>query len=180
MYLELNIMNQGCLWLNSKGQAFMPDFIGSILVFSVVLSIFLFSWNSVQINQQKFDDEENLRKDAYYTTTFLVSTPGYPSDWDSDNVQIPGFASESDNVISTDKLREFRNITLERQKRLLGVENFYLRFNNETGVIKLDSENLSFGKEPVNASTAIPINRQVLISKPGNMMDAQMRYVVWE
>lgn len=157
----------------------MPDFLGSVLVFSVVLTLFLFSWNSVQDNQQKFDLEEELRQDAYYTTTFLVSTSGYPRDWNSSTVEIPGFVNNSDNVITDRKLREFRDISYKNQKKLLGVQNFRLSFHNETGILQLDSEDLDYGEKPVNASTVIPVNRNVIVNKSGKMEDAEMRYVVW-
>lgn len=158
----------------------MPDFIGSLLVFSVVLTVFLFSWNSVEANQNKFGTENQMRQDAYYTTTFLVSTQGYPEDWTNSTVEIPGFTSESDNVISTDKLREFRELSYKKQKKLLGARNFYLVFKDEEdNIIQLDSENIEYGEKPVNASTVVPITRNVLIDRPSNMVDAEMKYVVW-
>lgn len=157
----------------------MPDFMGSLLVFSVVITIFMFSWNSVESNQRQFSVEDQMRQDAYYTTTFLVSTPGYPENWNNSTVEIPGFASEADNVISAQKLREFRNVSYERQKSLLGSRNFYLSFRNDTKVIELDSEKLEYGQKPVNASTVVPFTRSVLVDKSGSNVDAEMRYVVW-
>lgn len=157
----------------------MPDFIGSLLVFSIVLTIFLFSWSSVESNQQKFSVENQITQDAYYTTTFLVSTPGYPENWNNSTVDIPGFASGSDNVLSVEKLREFRNISYDRQKRLLGTRNYYLVFRNETEIIELDSEKLEYGQKPVEASTVVPLTRNVLIDKSSGAVDAEMRYMVW-
>ena len=157
----------------------MPDFIGSILVFSAVITIFLFSWNSVESNQQKFAAEDQISQDAYYTTTFLVSTQGYPENWNNSTVDIPGFASESDNVLSAQKLREFRKISYDRQKRLLGARNFHLVFRNDIEVIELDSEKLEYGQKPVNASTIVPLTRNVLIDTSDESIDAEMRYLVW-
>lgn len=172
-------MNQGCLWLSSDGQAFMPDFMGSLLVFSIVLSLFLFSWNSVQANQQKFGAEDEIRQDAYYTTTFLVSTPGYPADWNKSTVDIVGFSNQSDNVMSEEKLREFRDISYERQKDLLKVANFHLIFRNQTGILELNSEDLEFGQKPGDADTIVPVTRNVLVNRSGTKVSAEMRYVVW-
>ena len=165
--------------MNHKAQAFMPDFMGGILVFSIVITIFIFSWNSVELNQQKFAVEDQIRQDAYYTTTFLVSTKGYPGNWNNSSVDIIGLASDSDNVVSVNKLRELRKISYDRQKRLLGVRNFNLVFSNQTEVIELDSKDLEYGKKPVNASTVIPLRRNVLIDKPSGSVDAEMRYIVW-
>lgn len=157
----------------------MPDFMGSLIVFGIVLSIFLFSWNSVQANQDQFDVEQEMRQDARYTTTFLVSTPGYPEDWNNSTVEIPGFAGSSDNVLSGEKLREFRNVSYESQKSLLGAENFRLVFRNQTDVMQLDSRDLDYGEKPVDASTVVPVTRNVLVNRSGALEDAEMRYVVW-
>lgn len=158
----------------------MPDFMGSLLVFSIVLTIFLFSWNSVENNQQKFSLDEQIRQDAYYTASFLVSTPGYPGDWNNSTVEIPGFASESDNLISTEKLREFRNVSYENQTKLLGARNFHLTFRNDTHVLELDSEKLEYGERPEeDSSLVVPLTRNVLIEKSDGLTDAKMRYVVW-
>ena len=158
----------------------MPDFIGSLLVFSVILSIFLFSWNSVQGNNDKFGVEKDIRRNAYYTTTFLVSTPGYPGNWSNETIEIPGFAQESDNVLSADKLREFRNLSYGDQRRVLDGRQFYLVFEKDGSVIQLDSENLEFGKEPENGSLVVPVNRNVLVEKPTETVSAEMRYVIWQ
>ena len=166
--------------MNSKGQSFMPDFMGSLLVFTVILSIFLFSWNSVQGNQSDFDVEDEVRRNAYYTTTFLVSTPGYPEDWTNETVDIPGFAAGSDNVLSRDKLREFRNLSYDDQKSLLDGRDFHLTFRKNGTLLQLDSEDLEYGKKPVNASLAVPVTRNVLIEGSGSMEDAEMKYVVWQ
>jgi len=123
--------------------------------------------------------EDQIRQDAYYTTTFLVSTQGYPADWNQSTVEIVGLASESDNVISAQKLREFRKISYERQKRLLGARNFNLVFRNQTDIIGLDSKDLEYGQKPVNASTVVPLTRNVLIDKSNESIDAEMRYIVW-
>jgi len=138
----------------------MPDFMGSILVFSIVITIFLFSWNSVESNQQKFSVEDQIRQDAYYTTTFLVSTEGYPSDWNESNVEIPGFATGSENVLSSQKMREFARIDYERQKRLLKTSDFSLNISSEQSNFKK-----SFGKFSSNSSTAVPFERNVVVRK---------------
>lgn len=157
----------------------MPDFMSSILVFSVVISLFLFSWNSVQTNQQKFALEKEMRQDAHYTTTFLVSTHGYPENWNNSTVEIPGFVNNSDNLLSGDKLREFRDVSYDRQKALLGGEDFYLSFRNSTAVMHLDSEDLEYGEKPESASTIVPIKRNVLVNKSGTVVDAEMKYLVY-
>lgn len=106
----------------------MPDFLASIAVFAAIASVFLFSWNSVIANQGQFADTDNLRTEAHYTTTFLVSTPGYPDNWTHETVEIPGFATK-DNLLQQNKIEEFSKLTYEQQKRLFTVEDFYLSFS---------------------------------------------------
>ncbi|MFB6292127.1 MAG: hypothetical protein ABEI58_01900, partial [Candidatus Nanohaloarchaea archaeon] len=118
--------------MGSKGQTFMPDYMGSLLVFGIILTIFLSSWNSVLNDQTEFKQEEDMRFQGTYTTTFLVSTPGYPNDWNSSNVMIPGFA-RPDHVLQEEKLEEFHDISYEKQARLLKAENFYLEIVDSEG-----------------------------------------------
>ncbi|MFQ3275176.1 MAG: hypothetical protein ACI9LV_000469 [Candidatus Nanohaloarchaea archaeon] len=156
----------------------MPDFLASLALFGVVVSIFLFSWNAVISNQGDFSESEQMREEAYYTATFLVSTKGYPSDWNSSTVEIPGFAS-SDNIIEPEKLSEFRNISYRQQKLLLQAQNYRLVFRNTSGIINLNGKPLDYGLKPANPSNTVVINRNVLIDFPKSRKEAEMRYIVW-
>lgn len=165
--------------MSSKGQTFMPDFLASLLVFAVIISIFLYSWNTVLSNQDKFSEEDSMRTEAYYTTTFLVTTSGHPEDWTNETVRIPGFAS-SENVVEAAKLEEFRDISYDRQRDLLQAGNFRLVFEDrENEVLELDGEPLEFGEEPDGASTVVPMTRNVLVNRSTGVEEAEMRYLVW-
>ncbi len=161
----------------------MPDYIGSILVFSVLITIFLTSWNAVLSNQTEFDTEADMRRQARYTTTFLVTTPGYPEDWNSSTVQIPGFA-RPDNVLQGEKLDRFHNLSYEDQRRLLKAPEFYLEVRNDTGTLEFKSEKLEYGSNysapGAGAETIIPFTRRVQVNLSGNMQTANLRYTVWE
>lgn len=153
----------------------MGDFLASIAIFSFITAIFLFSWNGIVSNQAE-KPSENMRVDARYTTTFLVSTEGYPEDWNSSTVEVPGFAS-SDNFLEEEKIVEFSEMDYKKQRILLNAENFYLGFRNETGGV-VNSSYVS-GKEPVNASTVTPVKRDVIINGSGGEVDAEMQYISW-
>lgn len=156
----------------------MPDFLASLALFGIVVSIFLFSWNTVVSNQGDFSQSENMRSEAYYTATFLVSTPGYPEDWNNSTVEIPGFAS-SDNIIEPEKLAEFRNLTYREQKLLLQAPDYRLIFRNSSQILDLNGEPLDYGRPPSNSANTVVINRDVLINYPDGRQDAEMRYIVW-
>lgn len=162
-----------------KGQSFLPDFMASFMVFSVVLVFFFFAWNSIMDAQTEFSDEERMRETAYRTTAFLVSTPGYPSDWeDSGDVRIPGFA-EPDHLLQYEKLQAFDSLTYDEQKRLLKASDFYLSINNETSVIQHGGDRLEYGHDYSSADTVVPMTRSVRINLSGKTQVAEMRYVVW-
>lgn len=163
----------------SKGQVFSPDFISSIVVFTVVVSIFMLSWNSIAGNLSAPGVEETIRRTAYQTTTFLISTKGYPEKWNSSNVEVPGFA-ESDNVLNFTKLQEFDNVSLAEQKSLLKADNFYLAFQNESGNMTLSGKELVYGSYPENPSTAVVITRSVLINHSKTFKESQMLYVSYQ
>lgn len=145
----------------------MPDFLASLLVFSVIITIFLFSWNSVIQNQTQFDEEEEMRSSAYRTTAFLVTTPGYPENWDKKEkeVQIPGFAS-SENVLDYSKLKSFSNLKYKKQKKSLEAQDFYMKIKNKSTILTISDLRLEYGKSFSDANTVIPVRRQVLVKVP--------------
>lgn len=159
----------------------MPDFMAGLMVFAVIISIFLFAWNSVVSDQSQFSAEDEMRSDAHYTTAFLVSTPGYPEDWNSSDVKIPGFATD-DNIISDEKLKEFRDLSYSKKARLLEAQQFNLTFRNSSSIIDLDGQPLSFGRNYVeeNPPTVVPVTRNVLVNKSGELVESEMEYVVWQ
>lgn len=172
-------MVRSILSKSSNGQTFMPDYLASLLVFALLVTIFLGIWNTVVQNQAEFNTGEQMRSRALYTTTFLVSTPGYPSDWTSDTVQIVGLAEE-DHVLNSSKLDEFDDMTLEKQKELMRTQNFLLNISNSSGTLSLGGSDTVYGTPPTSeAETVVPITRQVLVNKSGNLVEADLVFVAW-
>lgn len=165
--------------LLTKGQTFMPDFFASLLIFTVVISVFIGSWNSIISNQTEFTEENTMTDQAVHTTTFLVSTPGYPSDWeDTGSPSIPGFAEE-DHVLSVDKLTEFRSLGYVEQNRLLQTQNFYMKVYNDSGMIQAGGSDLEYGNDYSPAETVVPLERNVIVNKSGKLVDGKLRFVAW-
>lgn len=127
-----------------QGQAFLPDFLFSAAIFAVIAAVFLFSWNTIISNQQP-SRADAMRESAIYTTTFLVSTSGYPEDWNASTVEIPGFATD-DNFLQSGRIEEFSKISYSRQKNLLKADKFLLEFRDDGSVINGESR---IGDEPV-------------------------------
>lgn len=179
MFSGSNITLQGCGSLNSKsGQTFMPDFLASLALFGVVISVFLFSWNVVISNQGDFSYADNMRSEAYHTATFLVSTPGHPKDWNNSTVEILGFAS-SDNIIEPNKLSWFRNLSYQDQRLLLKAPDYRLTFRNSSQILSLNGKPLDYGKQPSESADIIVISRDVLVNYTDGRQNAEMRYIVW-
>lgn len=163
--------------VSGKGQTFMPDFLASIVVFSLVIAIFLSSWNSVVSHQQE-GEVESMMLEADHTATFLVTTPGYPEDWDSETVDIVGFAQEA-NILDFEKIQEFGELDYEKQTRLMRARDFYLSFENETGVLEIDGEELFYGQDFDDPDFVYPVKRTVKINDSGEMYGARMHYVIY-
>lgn len=165
------------LW--NKGQTFMPDFFASLLIFTVVISVFIGSWNSIINNQTEFSEEKMITDQVVHTTTFLVATPGYPDNWENSGpVEIPGFA-EQDHILSEDKLQDFRTLSYTEQSRLLQVQNYYMKIYNESGIIESGGSDLEYGSDYSSAETRIPLERNVIVNKSGKLVDGKLRFVAW-
>ncbi|MFB6144094.1 MAG: hypothetical protein ABEJ98_02165 [Candidatus Nanohaloarchaea archaeon] len=156
----------------------MPDFLGSIVVFTVVISLFLFSWNAVTQQQVGASSFKLMREDARYTMSLLASTPGYPENWTNETVEIPGFATE-DNVVSARKIEEFAALNYSQKSKLLQAGNFNLTLSNSSGVMTFRGVRASFGRSPENASVIVPVERSVLVNLSGDMISAELRLVTW-
>ncbi|PSH02067.1 MAG: hypothetical protein BRC26_02440, partial [Nanohaloarchaea archaeon QH_8_44_6] len=98
-------------------------------VFGVILVAFFIPWNSVLEADNRFSQSEELKTQAQRTASFLVSTQGYPNNWEKSNVEVvlPGFADE-DNVISMSKLRKFASMEFENQRSLLKDQGFSMEY----------------------------------------------------
>lgn len=161
----------------SKGQTFMPDFMASLTIFAVLVAVFLSSWNAIVSNEAPGSDMMQTR----HTSTFLVSTSGYPENWENDSVgvEIPGFA-QADHVLDSGKLREFREKPYEDQADLLQAADFYMEIRNDSSVLELDGTDLEYGKNYTDASQIYPVRRSVLYNKSGDIVNAELVYVTWD
>jgi hypothetical protein len=163
-----------------KGQTFMPDFMASILIFGIILTIFLSSWNSVISSQTDDVSMESESVQASHTTSFLVTTPGYPSNWQksSVDVEIAGFANP-DHMLQESKLEEFRDLSYSEQKKLLQAEDYYMTVRNESGIIEMNGAPLEFGTDYSDAAKVVPVKRSVQLNASNKIQEAQLVYVVW-
>lgn len=163
-----------------KGQTFMPDFLAGLLIFGTVIGVFFASYQGIISNKAGFETENQLRTQAVHTSAFLVSTPGFPENWEEDtvDVEVPGLVSSS-NLIESDKFLELKSLSYTRQRQLLQTPEFYMELRNESGRMELSGDEFWTGKDFADASTVVPINRNVLLNHSTGVYDAEMRYVSW-
>lgn len=151
----------------------------SLVIFGLVIGFFLTPWNTVISSQTRFADEKDMRDQAERTVAFMVTTPGYPDDWESSNATIVGFAGQ-ENVLSGEKLKAFGDMSYERQKRLLRARDFHLEIANATDPLTVDGEQTVYGRGYADAETVIPVKRDVLVNISGEIESAELTYVVWD
>lgn len=162
----------------------MPDFLASLLIFGTVVGVFFASYQGIVANQAEFQSEKKIRNNAIYATTFLVSTPGYPDNWEEESVdvQIAGLA-KGDNVIDRKKFMEFKNLSYERQRQLVDATDFYLELRNDTSRINISGTEYWTGKNFTEAAeepaTIVPITRSVILESSKGPREATLRYISW-
>lgn len=133
----------------NKGQMWFMDFAIAMIVFSFAL----ISYYSYTTNISKEDAaiKEGLMSDAKTISSALTSS-GYPSNWNSNNVVRAGF-TDGNNKMDNTKFAEFAEIKYNRSKKILGiVSDYFLFFANESGEVQNVEGFCGVGSNAVNAS----------------------------
>ena len=113
----------------NRGQVWTMDFVIGIMLFMIV--VFL----AVKIILTVYPTENHIQvyRDAVHLSDNLLSE-GYPQDWNTTNVILPGIASN--NRINNTKLDLFKGIEYQRVKTLLHVTSDFVFFiSNSTTTI---------------------------------------------
>ncbi len=112
-----------------KSQAFFSDFAVSTLIF-VIFIIIYFNYTKNLSNQGNGLD--NLLANAE-TISLHLTSDGYPSNWNSNNVVRVGF-TDNGNKINNQKFNEFEKMNYNKSKKLLGtMYDYFIFFLNESG-----------------------------------------------
>lgn len=99
--------------MKKKAQVWTLDFIAGLLIFIVIIFIVIATLRNYVNND---DDYADIVRESDHISSMLVGD-GFPSDWNSTNVLIPGIADN--NRINSSKLDSFDELTYSRQKTLL-------------------------------------------------------------
>lgn len=165
-----------------KGQVFTPDFAASIALFSLFLLMFGLVWNT-SMNMFVEGPDTDQRQHHYSFST--LKTSGSPTDWNSTEVNVPGLYK--DGYLSAEKFLDFYDLQVAEQRRLLGVEDFYLRIQDMDGeIMNYSNQKLEAFSGPersternVPANVTVYASRQLAVLRE-NGERAELRYYTWE
>jgi len=113
----------------NRGQVWTMDFIIGITLFIIVMLL------SVRILLTIYPSQEHIRvyRDAVQLSDSLLS-PGYPVNWNTSNVILPGIADN--NRINNTRLKSFKDMNYQHTKTLLHVTSDFIFFiSNSTTII---------------------------------------------
>ncbi|MGV8168780.1 MAG: hypothetical protein ACP5N3_01875 [Candidatus Nanoarchaeia archaeon] len=138
--------------MKKKAQVWTLDFVTGLLMFIVILFLAL---AVIRNNLANTSNYESALRDSDHISAMLVGE-GFPNDWNSSNVIIPGIAEN--NRINFTKLNSFDELTYEKQKLLFqNTGDFLFYFYNGTVI----NESKCFWGYPLaGCNLAIPSNAE--------------------
>lgn len=87
------------------------------------------------MSMEESQEYDSLYRDTVHLSNNLIN-PGYPENWNSSTVIIPGIAQN--NRINLTKLEEFNNMSYSRTKTLFQISHEYIFFfENASGIINV-------------------------------------------
>lgn len=154
--------------INNKAQVAMIDLvIAFVIAFGLVAVLLSYIDLPTEIINDRVQTEDKLLI-ALESTNILLNSHGYPTNWNNDNVEIPSII-KSPNSIDLKKLSQFRNLSYEKKKELLNINDF-----NYTLTIKVDNTTITDGITNIDFET-VAVNRIALLG--GKY--AQIQFKVW-
>lgn len=144
--------------MSNKGQVFVSDLTASITIFSFFLIFLGFAWNT-SLDTFLNDDKAEI----YRSQTFNnIQSEGYPTNWNKSNVQVPGILTEG--YVNRTKLSYLKNMSLNRQRKLLKAQEFYLKpqYLNDT-TVKTGNKSLRINSSQVPDDKSVYVEKAVLL-----------------
>ncbi len=166
-------MKKALLQSNRKAQLFTIDLILGIFIFLLTV-VAMFSMWDLYLGRFKKDViyDENFIKALHITDNF-VKTPGYPINWNSQNVEVIGLATENRNLL-VDKVKNLTSMSIDEAKKILNIENqnfyFAIVLLNGSVIEKLGKKELTTHKNKIK------IRRPVIYDGK----EAMLEFELWE
>ena len=132
-----------------RGQVFTLDFIIGFVLFLIVIILSI----RILLSIPTSEIDVSLNRESVFLTDSIVSQ-GYPYNWNTSNVIVPGISSN--NRIDLQKLKYMDNLSYDHTKALYHLSNDYLFFfSNKTNI--LDTGKCSYGY-PINYTSNCSVN----------------------
>ncbi len=118
-----------------RGQVAVTDFFIAAVIFAIIVTAIMLSWNSYN---RKIQDQINYNEliiKGFHASELLSKYPGRPTAWETTGeVDLIGLADEK-NLISEAKLLNFTQRSYDETRRLLNLEayGFYFELKDAVG-----------------------------------------------
>jgi hypothetical protein len=143
--------------LNKQGQISSIDLLIAILLFALIFFSLRGAWLDTIDSALKDSDAFEMQVLSSEAMDSLIKTPGFPTNWNSTNVELIGLA-EKENVLNEKKVLAFEAISYETAKTKLGLGKYDFSFDiNSIN----PSNNITIGQVVDSNSIIISIKRVV-------------------
>jgi hypothetical protein len=175
------------------GQFYSVDFAISAILFTFVVAVSILVWDNLNYEMDSKARSEFLQTKIVSSSTILLETQGYPSNWTSyvpsnlDKIGQIGLASGS-NVLSSDKVAAFVSMNGTNYSTVssifgIGPEKLYIRFVALNGsTMSFKGKAAAFGFPPMaSAASVSAIRRPVVVtdSATGAQITGRMELMIW-
>lgn len=135
---------------SSKAQVFTFDYVMGLIMFIVIVVIA----GKQLINIVPSNTYNQLYDENIYFSSSLIQ-PGYPLNWNTANVLIPGIATS--NRLDTSKLNSFNFFSYDETKSFFHISNDYLfYFQRNNSILTINGECIYGHPVVVNLTTCEP------------------------
>ncbi|MBW6451691.1 MAG: hypothetical protein K0B02_03085 [DPANN group archaeon] len=164
-------------YTKKKGQLFTQDFILSLLIFLMIVSLSISIWDNITEKTRNIDTVTYMQQKAFYITDILIKTKGYPENWNSTTVELIGLSTGKNHMIGIEKINMLDNISYDDIIEMWDINSFgfNMTFWNSTEIIT------SYGKiTPYNATIVLPFTRIINIAYENYTDKGLFKFIFWK
>ena len=161
---------------SSKGQIFLPDFVSSVVIFSFILFFFMLGWNTL-VESNFAEGRQDLVLNAERSQKILLETEGYPHDWNTSNVVVPGL--KQSDYISPQKFVYLKKTDESERNRMLKNAFYNLTLRQNGSIASFNGTSLTLGSQIQQSDDMVVLREDVLVNKSGSIETMEAVYYEW-
>lgn len=161
---------------SSKGQVFLPDFVSSVVIFSFILFFFILGWNTL-VESNFSGERQDIVLNAERSQKILLETEGYPSDWNSSNVVVPGL--KDSGYINPQKFVYLKNTDESERNRMLKNAFYNLTLRQNGSIASFNGTALTLGSPVQQSNDLVVLRETVAVNKTGSIETMEAVYYEW-